>query len=292
VDCSDPVYTRDEDNINLRCYNQQRRFGVDMLYPVERYIQGIESQRLPNPDNPTDPQGVINPIYDDLQCEPGSADCKGPRDRRLIFWIGIVGVPWQDVAVDPNDFSSGLLPADQFAEQGRWELMLGNPQAGTPPTDPFMVESAVPRSGSHPLTGATVEPPTAPGGASPINGHEYNTGDGDLQYACIFELPEPRDCGAETNGACDCTDGQTTTLAEAQNPLCQEAGSTTPDALQRYAKAYPSTRILRVLQGLSQGAVVSSICPGNLSEPSSPDYGYRPVIPPLMDQVKEIIVPK
>jgi len=292
VDCSDPVYPRSEDNVNLRCYNQKQRFGVDMLYPVERYIQGVESQRVPNPDNPLDPAGVVNPIYDDLTCEPGSQDCKGPRDRRLIFWIGIVGVPWQDVAVDPNDFSQGLLRTEDFAAQGRWELMLGNPATGTLPSDPFMIESVVPRSGTHPLTGVAMEPPTAAGATNPINGHEYNTGDGDLQYACTFELPEPRDCASETSGSCDCIDGQTTTLVEAQNPLCQAAGSTTPETLQRYAKAYPSTRILQVLRGLSQGAVVSSICPGNLSDPTAPDYGYRPVIPPLMDKVKEIVIPK
>jgi hypothetical protein len=290
--CADPVYTVQEDNANLRCFNQKQRFGIDMLYPVERYIQGIESQRLPNPDNPADEAGVINPIYDDLTCVPGSADCKGPRDRRLIFWVGIVGVPWQDVAVDPNDFSQGLLGAEEFEAQGRWSLMLGDPGTGNAPGDPFMIESSVARSGSHPLTGASVEPITAPGGASPINGHEYNTGNGDLQYACIFELPEPRDCATENTGSCDCVDGQVTTLAEAQNPLCQAAGSAAPDNLQRYAKAYPSTRILQVLRGLSQGAVVSSICPANLTDPSSPDYGYRPVIPPLMDKVREIIIPK
>lgn len=292
VDCSDPVYSRTEDNINLRCFNQKKRFGVDMLYPVERYIQGIESQRLPNPDDPMDPEGVVNPIYDDLTCAAGSADCRGPRDRRLIFWVGIVGVPWQDVAIDPNDFSQGLLGAEEFEAQGRWALMLGDPAQGTLPSDPFMVESATPRSGSHPLTGDAIEAPTAAGAANSINGHEYNTGDGDLQYACIFELPEPRDCSTESSGACDCVDGQVTTLQEASNPLCQEPGSTAVDNLQRFAKAYPSTRILQVLKGLSQGAVVSSICPANLSDPSAPDYGYRPVIPPLMDKVKEIIVPK
>ncbi len=292
VDCTDPVYARAEDNINLRCFNQKQRFGVDMLYPIERYIQGIESHRLPNPDNPSDPEGVINPIYDDLTCEPGSADCLGPRDRRLIFWVGIVGVPWQDVAIDPNDFSQGLMPAEEFEAAGRWALMLGDPATGAPPGDPFMIESAAPRSGTHPLTSAVIEPPTAPGAANAINGHEYNTGNGDLQYACIFELPEPRDCAQDGAVACDCVDGQVTTLAEAQNPLCQAPGSTEVDNMQRFAKAYPSTRILQVLRGLSQGAVVSSICPANLSDPTAPDFGYRPVIPPLMDKVKEIIIPK
>jgi hypothetical protein len=259
---------------------------------VERYIQGIESQRLPNPEEPNDPAGVVNPIYDDLTCVPGSEDCKGPRNRGLIFWVGIVGVPWQDVAVDPNDFSQGLLPTEQFELEGRWPLILGDPATGTPPGDPFMIESSQPRSGSHPLTGAAIEPPTSAGSSSPINGHEYNTGNGDLQYACIFELPEPRDCTTESAGACDCVDSPVTTLAEAQNPLCQEAGSTTSDNLQRYAKAYPSTRILQVLRGLSQGAVVSSICPANLTDSAATDFGYRPVIPPLMDRVREIIIPK
>lgn len=293
MDCSaGVVYERSEDHVNLRCFDQKRRFGVDMLYPVQRYIDGIENQLLNDPDNPQSTEGVKNPIYDDLQCEPGSADCKDPRDRRLIFWIGIVGVPWQDLAVDPNDFNSGLLPAEELHAQDRWALMVGDPATGTPPTDPFMVESVTPRTGQHPLTGTAVEPADAAGAANPVNGHEWNTGGGDLQYACVFELPETRDCSADAGGACDCIDNNDITVAEAQNPLCQEAGSTTADNIQRYAKAYPSTRILEVLQGLSQGAVVASICPGNLTDPTAADYGYRPVIPPLMDQVKKIIVPK
>jgi hypothetical protein len=215
----------------------------------------------------------------------------GPRDRRLVFWVGIVGVPWQDLAADPNDFNSGLLSAEELHAQGRWELMVGNPAAGTPPTDPFMIESVAPRAGQHPLTGTALEAVEAAGAANAINGHEWNTGGGDLQYACIFELPEVRDCST-TGGACDCVDSTDVTVAEAQNPLCQEAGSVVADTTQRYAKAYPSTRILQVLQGLSQGAVVASICPGNLTDPSSPNFGYRPVIPPLLDQVKDIIIPK
>ena len=43
-----------------------RRFGVDMLYPVQRYIDGIENQLLNDPDNPSSasraqPQESVTP---------------------------------------------------------------------------------------------------------------------------------------------------------------------------------------------------------------------------------------
>jgi hypothetical protein len=35
-----------EDNINLRCWDQKRRFGIDFLYPTDRYVQAFSSASI------------------------------------------------------------------------------------------------------------------------------------------------------------------------------------------------------------------------------------------------------
>src|SRR6185436_9405984 len=40
------------DASNLRCFEQKRRFGVDFLYPTERYVNALTQLRL-CPSNPT-----------------------------------------------------------------------------------------------------------------------------------------------------------------------------------------------------------------------------------------------
>jgi len=47
---------------------------------------------------------VKNPLYYDLQCKDG-VGCLPQRDRDLIFLAGIVGVPWQDIAVNPQSLA-------------------------------------------------------------------------------------------------------------------------------------------------------------------------------------------
>jgi len=74
------------------------------------------------------------------------------------------------------------------------------------------------------------------------------------------------------------------------NPLCYDSETGTYDEVQRYAKAYPAPRMLEVLRGVScpgdgvctDQAVVASICPRQLLDPSAPDYGYRPVVRALL----------
>jgi hypothetical protein len=287
------------DPLNLRCFNQKRRFGIDMLFPPERYIAGVENRRIVDRHG----QVVDNPIYSDLQC--GGKDCKPPRPRSFVFWVGIVGVPWQDVALDPTDLGKGLMSAEEMHAQDRWSVILGNPTASppVPPTDPLMIESVSPRSGTHPFlldgSGAplTTAAPDAPQGQNLVNGHEYNPyGSADLQYACTFALPTPRDCSAAgPDDACDCVtpDQSLTTLEQTKNPLCQAEGSTEVTTIQHYAKAYPGLRVLQVLKGIDPAqSIVASICPSNLTDDSRPDFGYRPVVPPLMDKLKKQLIPR
>ncbi|HEV8246208.1 MAG TPA: hypothetical protein VGP93_10590, partial [Polyangiaceae bacterium] len=76
-----------EDNLNLRCYEQKRRFGFNLLYPTKRYVDGLTSNTVPDRTG----TAVPNPLY------VGEGD-KPPRDKSLVFLAGIVGVPWQDIS--------------------------------------------------------------------------------------------------------------------------------------------------------------------------------------------------
>src|SRR5262249_6867046 len=127
--CSQGEYlSTNEDSMNLRCFHQVQRFGIDLLYPVQRYIEGL-TQRLVIPRN--DGRQEPNPIY------------AGVRDPSMVYLLGIVGVPWQDVATSDSLASDSLnyMTASELVQNGRWDVMLGDPTANVPPTDPFMIES-------------------------------------------------------------------------------------------------------------------------------------------------------
>ena len=81
----------ENDSLNLRCFDQKRRFGVDFLYPIERYVEGLTQSRSRNRAG----ELVQNPLYSDLQTGTAIA-----RDVSLVFLAGIIGVPWQDSATD------------------------------------------------------------------------------------------------------------------------------------------------------------------------------------------------
>ena len=98
-----------EDQPNLRCFNQKQRYGVDFLYPVQRYIDGFTRSQVPNRRG----EQVQNPLFDAGTCQPG-AFCASPRDKSFVLVTGIVGVPWQDIAVNPNDLTLGYKTAQQL----------------------------------------------------------------------------------------------------------------------------------------------------------------------------------
>jgi hypothetical protein len=121
--------------------------------------------------------------------------------------------------------------------------------------------------------------------ANPVNGHDWvNMDQDDLQYACIFPVPETRDCAQvvmETpTPGCDCKPGQEGN----NNPLCQNA-SGQYTTVQRYAKAYPGLRELQVVKDLGANGLAASICARNLTDALQPDYGYRPAIDLLLRQL-------
>jgi hypothetical protein len=266
------------DNINLRCFDQKRRFGIDFLYSTDRYVQGFSSPTITDANG----QVVQNPLFSDLDPSDGDSAVRSPQ---LVLFAGIVGVPWQDIAKNPADLKQGFKNAQELSQpnasgQTSWDIVLGNPSTNVAPLDPFMHESIDPRSGTNPVTGTAV---TAPGGAlNAINGTEYSIPKrDDLQYACIMNLPQARDCSDPSLSSCDCADPSN------DNPVC-DAGLN-GNTKQTHAKAYPGLRQLNVLKGLGDQGIVGSICPSQITDATAPDYAYRPVISSVLERVKPLL---
>jgi hypothetical protein len=146
-----------------------------------------------------------------------------------------------------------------------------------------MIASIQPRAG--------IAGPTSAPNQDPVNGHEWDPSqaivpNADLQYACTFPVPAPKAC--TTQADCDCFVPQNADPSAQHNPLCQDSTgvySTT----QTRAKAYPGTRELQVLAGIGDQAVVSSICPSNLTDALANDFGYRPAIATLVHRMGPVL---
>jgi hypothetical protein len=279
-----------DDDLNLRCFHQKQRFGFDLLYPVQRYIDGLTAAQV---QRRSDSALVPNPIYASKNGAP-------PRSPEQVLLLGIVGVPWQDVADADSLTKPGLkfLSEDGPLSAERWNILLGDPNASPPvlPLDPFMVESVDDRTT---LVGLPQANPVVPvqklvGAASlnpqanAINGHEQaNLGNRDLQFACTFGLPDPIVCDQAANDAgeaCDCFADD----ASFNSPLCQHPAGGPAGTTQYYGKAYPGLRELAVLKGIGGHGIVASTCPKS-ADPSSESYGYRPAMDALAGRVAKQI---
>lgn len=272
---------------NLRCFDQKRRFGLERLFPIQRYVDGLTKTTVVGLSGTEYP----NPLYTNL--DTGTPSTRTPE---FVFLAGIVGVPWQDIA-SAESLTSGdrlrYLSAAQLVAEDRWSVVLGDPKAGMRPTDPLMWESVEPRQGMSPIVERLLGTPEAGLLENPVNGHEYYpAASADLQYACIFPLAEPFVCDG---GNCDCTDSDSS-----KNPLCQQVDGSY-GAEQRFAKAYPGLRQLELLEQVGASGIVASICP-KLSPPpdnplsSDPDVGYNPAVEAILasisDKLKGQCVPR
>src|SRR5262249_22739941 len=106
--CATSPHDDASDDVNLRCFDQKRRFGIDFLYSIDRYTQALTSPLVANRMG----EMVANPIFSDLDPDDGNSTVRDPTE---VFIAYITGVPWQDVAVDPTDLSKGLKTNDQLA---------------------------------------------------------------------------------------------------------------------------------------------------------------------------------
>jgi len=275
-----PSLTTTDDQQNLRCFEQKRRFGIDFLYPVKRYVNTLRSATLCTTRADLTPEGncparadgsaghVPNPLYQDL-----SNTGAPTRSSSMVHILGIVGAPWQALQAATDDqgnaYPAGELhyrSSSQLASSGTWAQVLGNLAASPPvlPADPHLQESVDPRVG--------IPGPNEGLMSDPMVGHEWVISRrNDLQYACIFPLPQQGPC---VDNTCDCFDRQ----PGDNNPLCQDPSGNYVST-QFYAKAYPGLRELELVKQLS--GIAASICPRNLTDGNAQDFGYRPALEAL-----------
>jgi len=339
--CPSPAPAAQDDSAyqaNIRCWHQKRRFGYEFMYPTSRYVVGLTKPEL-CPDqsfgdmdcdctyaksinaacNPGS-RRMPNPLYGTIV---GTLDNGSPlssveqgaiarTDNSAIFLAGIVGVPWQNIGYKDGNGNLVYIPVTDSAwtsqpsnaatapvtpvpaEGGIWANIWGDDNANRVPADPHMIEAIEPRAGIS--------------GGDPINGGEWNTAYQDLEYACIYPLPEPRPCACDPadasgystckylnpNDCCDLTfatngRGEANSGGDFNKPLCN--GRT-----QVNAKAYPGLREIAVLHDYALQApvpgnsIVASICPADVaanSDKSGPGYGYNPAVAALVNRLKE-----
>lgn len=227
-ECVGRQLTEETDPLNLRCWDQQRRFGFSMKRGVDSVMRGLDEVTA------------------------------NKREQGLVSFGFLVGTPWQNVQ-SPLDSSTPGLPL--AAAQLDWSLALGS-DGHRDARDPHMRQSRDVRSGVHPLLRTPLVAPESKV-LDPISRHERELGDFGytLQPACIFDWPRISDFPG-------CTPGL-------REPECRKPDgsySTSPTGVA----AEPGTRYLAVANALGDRAVVGSVCPPDLSQPSAPTYGYRP----------------
>jgi hypothetical protein len=297
-----------EDTFNLRCWQTKRRFGFDLLFPTSRYVDGLTQSEVCS--RRTDAAGKCVPVPNPLMSASPEQypELSYRTDSSLIYLAGIVGVPWQDIATPETLKVEGqleLMDYSTLTQSGRWEMMLGDPNASppTPPRDPFMIESVDPRSGANPVSGDPIVPPGNSDPRGTINGHETDASEkayrDDLQYACIFQLPQTmqRNCDEPEytttdltiKKGCDCQ----ARFVPRNRALCQPPGGGETVMNQYFAKGYPGLRLLQVLkdfgeQSMSQSSIVASVCP-KVAEgsPTEAAYGYNPAVTAIINRLKE-----
>jgi hypothetical protein len=285
-ECNPEFYGLADDSLNVRFFHMKERFGVDPQFPISRYVRALSQTSVPDRDHEhlagsatytgDTNANCTNPLFAaTLPTDPTGNLCAltpGTRSPSNVFFLTITGVPHQLLQVNPADPNSAQKATLSAAD---WNAVLGADPLNYDFTgvDPHMLESETARPG---LPG-----PGAADNADPINGRDWNTNQMDLEYACVFDLPAPKDCTLTQNMyACDCESGYL-------GPLCQSQGST----LQTRAKAYPAIRELAVARALGAQGVVSSICPIHTTEAAAGDplFGYRPAIGALVTQMSAVL---
>lgn len=247
-----------EDSINLRCFDQKRRFGIDFLYPIDRYTQALTQPQI------ADRAGMLveNPIFKEFTGDDGQTTRRSPE---LVFYANITGVPWQLISRSPTNLTPGFKSSTEMANDGTWDTILRDGNNG--PTSAYMIESITPRAGVP--------------AANAYNGGERTiAGNDELQYSCIFSLETPRDCSDPSLTACDCTDPNNDSPICAPNP--NAGGNRT---LQIGAKSYPSPRTMSVAKSLGDQGILTSICPAQIGDAAAPDYAYRPAVQAIFERI-------
>ncbi|MBK6462732.1 MAG: hypothetical protein IPF92_17265 [Myxococcales bacterium] len=281
-------YGKNDDDMNVRFHKMKKRYGVDPQYPIQRYVDGLSKTQVPDRLSEHDANGNYvgqancrNPLFSknlptSAEGESDGRLCtleKGPRTPDQVFFAVIGGVPHDLLHFDPKDSGRSKL------SENDWVKILGSDPAryNLEGIDPRMDASIVPRAGRP-------APSSTPGNNEEAGQlRDWDTKGRDLQYACTFPLRLPAACGVSNRETCDC-DGSK------NPPLCSSA------TIQSRAKAYPTTRELRVAHALKDQGIVGSICPitaaaadKEVDGAPNPLYGYRPSIQMIVDQLKRAV---
>ena len=279
-------------DLNLRHVHEKQKYGVSVQFPIQRYVLGLTSPRVPDRTHeyPAGAQSYAGLDKDNLDCTnplyaaalprppAGSSNwnptpdelCKltpGSRQPRLVFYAHIGGVPHQLLQADPTDPNSAQ---KETLTDDDWQLILGKDAETFDYTgiDPHMVESYNQRTSVPvPAKGFKVADQSAPEGTDPIAGREWITDskapthDGlvvDREYACIFKLATQRDCSAAAIGkdptlALSCDCAAP--VESGQEFSHAQLPAVCNDAnprMQDSAKAYPTIRELELAHLLGQ----------------------------------------
>ena len=283
------------DGLNVRYSRQlmRKRFGVDNQFDYHRYIDGLASKTVPDRSNePHDPsvayapkRNCVNPLF--AKSLPDGSDTSaatlcnlavGPRTPDMVFYTIVGGVPNELV-----DDASGNVKLSLSASD--WQAIVGQDPDHYVLTgiDPHMIQSTSPRAGLQ-APGSTYSL-----GTDPVNGREFNTLTSvaaiDLEYACTFDLPAPKDCTAAVNAnACDCT-GTAASTADGP-PLCSTSTRTT----QVKGKAYPQSRYQLVAKALGNQALVASICAKvTTGNSTAPAYRYNGAMQAAIERMRPLL---
>jgi hypothetical protein len=243
------------DGLNVRYGSQytRQRYGFDAQHSVLRYIDGLTSTSVPDSAHEVDDaasysstvRNCTNPLFAG-ELPDGSDTSSG----------ALCNLP--EGPRTPSLVFYALLGGVPNDLIGNWTAIVGKDPAHYDFTgiDPRMIESTSPRAGQLDDWNTL----TSPEGI-------------DLEYACTFTLPTPHDCSAGNDPSCECNGvAGGPPLCDPQNPKTQILG-----------KAYPTSRELRVAQGLDSQAVVASICPTDAN-------GYVPAMNRIVDAMKRALV--
>jgi hypothetical protein len=328
--CKAGVFPADDTNWaynnNLRHVHMKAKYGVDLQFPINRYVNGLTSLKVPNrtgeyPTNGngyyqgglnSDPQDLtcINPLFatnlpttasgptDSSICNLTPSTTRTPASN-LVYYAHIGGVPQELLTTNVN----GTITPKETLAASDWVSILGmDPENyNYSGIDPHMIESYQPRMGI-PLN--TAGPPMGDEA-----GDWYTDGEPsstfptrvnlpvDREYACVFKLATPRNCdpnnanNAESDiSSCDCSTAGPGGVAPTLPADHVPAVCDTANPLQQdYAKTYPTIRELLLAEKLGTQGIVSSLCPIDLVDNSAgndPLYGYRPAITTIIDRLK------
>ncbi len=147
---------------NLRHVHMKQKYGVDVQFPLTRYVNGLTSPVVPDRlgEYPADANGTsssyvgkndcTNPLFAASLPDGTNVDVStlcalkaGTRPKNFIFYAHIGGVPYQLLHYTPNDPKASALTATD------WVSILGNNPDGYDYSgiDPHMIEAYAPRAG-------------------------------------------------------------------------------------------------------------------------------------------------